>query len=379
MPAKKIPTRSTGIEKDIKINRAEALVCEKKFGLSVDYQIEIRKKYKDYKSLLQLTKDVYQDQALDENSDEFKNVKNFVTRVHTKQEVYDFREEQITFIAENGESMRPMDITRVLFHDVDGNPLKECRSVVAVLSALGVTYGGETESKEHLGPYVPPSSDHKVIALINRADSDANYHIAKLDSEKRKRIALIKKHLSSPRIVAMISSIRSKMHRDVFETQFVLYLIDKEAPVAEDIATIANLANENVRSLLITDEIAILNDRLAEASSEDEDSRKFTKNLSDSLGNKAAEYNSCQTRMIKLHADLAGSRSERLKYMGIVNESLAKYIELAKTEEGRSYFIRLARKRENKLYDEAKRIESLSDLVAQIKGVSVSEILKFNV
>lgn len=368
MAAKKKPT----------VNRAESIVCEKKFGIPLETQIAIRQKYESYKSILQLAKDIYNDQSLTEMSEDYKRVKNFVARVHAGVEVIDFDEDQIKFITDNGASMRAMDIARVLYKESQSNPLKECRSIVSLLQALGITYeGDQAEVKEVLGAYEPPASDHKVIKLINDADSDAKYHISQLDSEKKKKIALIKKHLTSPRIIAMISAIRSQLHRNVFETQFVLYLIDKGDVTPEDVSTIANLANENVRSLLITEEIAVLNDRLAEASADDEGSRKFTTSLADSLATKAAEYNSCQNRMQKLHSDLAGSRSERLKQMGIINESLAKYVELARTQEGRDYLIKLTKKRESKLYDEARRIESLGDLVAEIKGVSIEELMNF--
>lgn len=372
MAAKKKTLQESG-----KYNRAEMLVCEKKFNLSLDIQVNIRKKYKEYQSLLQLTKDVFQDPTLAEDSDEFKNTKNFVTRIHSGQEVHDFAEKDIDFIAENGPRMRPMDITRLLFPEIEGNPLKECKSVVAVLTALGIKYEGDDQPKEILGPYTPPTSDHKVIAMINKSDPDLAYHISKLDSEKKKKIAVVKKTLNNIRVVAMISAIRSKQHREVFESQLILSILDKESLTWEDIQSFANLANEYVRSLIITEEIALLNDRLAEATAEDEDSRKFTKSLSDSLSTKATEYNSCQNRMIKLHSELADTRANRLKHLGIVNESLAKYIELAKTDEGREYMLKLAKIRETQISDECKRIESLGDLVAEIRGISIEEILSF--
>jgi hypothetical protein len=121
----------------------------------------------------------------------------------------------------------------------------------------------------------------------------------------------------------------------------------------------------------------MLNDRLAEATADDENSRKFTTSISDALSTKATEFNNCQNRMAKLHADLAGSRAERFKHMGAIKESLAQFIELAKSEEGREYMIHLAKLREEHLHQETLRIESLGDLVAEIRGVSKEELLKF--
>lgn len=360
------------------INKAEILVCQKKFDLNQDQQMLIKEKYTEYSSLLDLTKEVFQDQSLVEDSDELKNVKNFIIRLRSGQEVVNFTEEQLTFIEQNGETMRAMDIARLLFPEIEGNPMKECRSIVTVLAAMGITYQGEGGDKEEpAGPYIPPPSDHKVISLINRAEPSLKYHISALDSDKKKKIAIIKHALNSPRIIAMISAIRSKIHREVFETQFIMYLIDKVDPVAEDISTIANLANENVRSLLITEELAMLNDRLAESNMDDENNKKFTQALATAVTSKASEYNSCQARMMKLHSDLVQSRADRFKHMGAMKESLAQFIELSKSERGREYLIRLTELREGELKKESARIESLADLVAEIRGVSIEELLNF--
>ena len=44
-----------------KVNRAECLVCEKKYELPMEYQFFIRQKHQNYKSILQLAKDAHDD------------------------------------------------------------------------------------------------------------------------------------------------------------------------------------------------------------------------------------------------------------------------------------------------------------------------------
>lgn len=378
MAFKKKTERAKPVEKKIDYNRAENIICKHLFDLSDEQQNEIRKTYANYKDILQLTKDIHGDKSLTEDSDEYKSVKNFIVRIHSGTLAFNYSEEQINFIADSGEEMTATEIVRNLFPDKDGGVSQEIKTAVALLKAFGVEYRGKPGETKVAGPYVPPHTDHKIIALINRSNPSANYSLGNLDSDKRKCIASLKRHLCSKRFCSMASAIRSLQHRDVFQTEFISAVADKPDLTPEEINGYMNLANEYVLSLLITDQIANLNDRLQEATDDDEDGRKYTKNISDSLSTKAKEYHDCQNRMRSLHDDLAGKRSDRLKYSIAANESLSKYIELCRLEEGRAYLAKLGEKRNKEIHQEAKRIESLADLVMEIKGVSIEEILKYN-
>lgn len=358
-------------------NKAEMLYCKKKYDLDQHVQIFVKSKYKEYKNILTLARDGFSDQSLTENSSEYDGVKNYVVRINKGTEIYNFDEDQLNYIAENGERMRASDIARTLFPDKTGGLIQEIKSVVTVLDSLEIKFTEESKSLEMFHDYSPPKTDHKIIAVINRANSDARYCITSLDSEKRRCISATKKHLNSTRFVQMVNSIRNPNHRIVFEEEFIKDTYDKPDLPPPEVAAYMNLANEYVISLVVTEQINNLNDRLKEATDDTEDSRKYTKNLSDSLSTKASEFDACHKRMDKLRQDLIGKRHDRLKHMSDVNKSLAKFVELAKTEEGREYMLKLAQKREDELKQEVVRISNLSDLVAEIHGISVSEILKF--
>lgn len=362
---------------DSKFNRAEILYCKKKYNLSEDVQIFVKSKYKTYKNTLQLARDAFSNQSLTENSEEYDNVKNYAVRVHKGIEIYNFTEDQLNYIAENGENMRPSDIARILFPDKSGGLIQETKSVVTVLDSLDIKYSKEIEPPTIIEDYAPVTTDHKIIAVINRANPDAKYSITSLDSEKKRCIAAVKKHLNSSRFIQMVNSIRNPNHRIVFEEEFVKDVYDKPDLPPPEVAAYMNLANEYVISLIVTEQINNLNDRLKEATDDTEDGRKYSKNLVDAATTKAKEFNDCHSRMDKLRQDLIGKRHDRLKHMSDVNKSLAKFVELAKTEEGREYMLKLAEKREEELKQETIRISNLSDLVAEIHGISVSEILKF--
>lgn len=368
MPAKKVAPQ---------YNRAEMLYCKKKYGLDEDIQVYIKSKYREYKNILTLARDAFADQTLTENSTEYDGVKNYVVRVNKGIEIFNFNEDQLNFIAENGETMRPSDIARTLFPDKTGGLIQEIKSVVTVLESLEIKFTEENTSPEIIHDYSPPKTDHKIIAVINRANPDAKYCITSLDSEKKRCISATKKHLNSTRFVQMVNCIRNPNHRIMFEEEFVKDVYDKPDLPPPEVAAYMNLSNEYVISLVVTEQINNLNDRLKEATDDTEEAKKYTKNLSDSLSTKADEFDACHKRMDKLRQDLIGKRHDRLKHMSDVNKSLAKFVELARSEEGREYMLKLAEKREDELKQETVRISNLSDLVAEIHGISVSEILKF--
>ncbi len=368
--------RAKGIGKEIVHNRAELLVCKKKYNLSEEVQIEVRKNYKNYDSFLQLAKDVFQDQTLDEHSEEFQSVKNFIARLHKNIEVYNFTDEQITFIADNGETMRPIELARAIFADVEGHLLHECKHICQLLDALDIQHEDKKAVSGPLGSYKPPPTVHKALALINRADPQANYSIAGLDSEKRRCIDAVLRNLSSSRFIAMCSAIRRETLRDVFEIELVKSTYDKPDLIPEEVNSYINLAHEYVMSISLTEEMAMLKDAMEESLGH-EDGPKLSKSIADATTAKIREYDDCQKRMMKLHEDLAGKRAKRLELSGSIKESLAKWIEMAKLEEGRVYMTKLAQIRNEKLETEAHRIEDLAELVAEIRGISISEILKY--
>jgi hypothetical protein len=364
-------------DKEFQYNKAEILVCRHKFGIDEEHQMAIRQKYRGYTKLLQLARDVFEDETLDEHSPQVIGTKNLITRLYKGTEVHNFSDDQITFISENGETMTPMEITRNLFPNGTGTLLPECKSVVALLRAFGLERKDEVPQTGNLGPYSPPTQDAKILQLINVADKNANYHMSKLDSEKRRRIGSLKNNLSSARFISTMSAIRRQDLRNVFETEYVRAIYDKPDLTPEENNGYVSLAQEYVLSISIQEEMGMLKDAMATAL-EDEDGPKVSKSLADALSAKIREYNDCQERMIQLHDRLDGKRSDRLKLQGIAKESLAKWIEMCRTEEGRQYLLKLDAIKTSQIEQEIKRIDSLEDLVGMIDGISVDEILKYD-
>lgn len=358
-------------------SRVDRILNEYRYGLSIEQQKFVEDRA-DSTDLLKLTQDCFNDISLDEHSDEYKSVKNFLIKFRRGVKPSDLTDEQIEFIQNNGSTIRPIDIARQFFPNADSNLAKEAQTIAAVAKALGVPWEGEENEKDEVqGDYEPPKTDFQIIDKMNKADINLRLHVSKLDSKKREWIAALKRNMHSPRFLAIANSIRRKKLRDLFESEFVKATYDKPDLNAEETNMYITLCNEYVLDVTITEQINLLNDRLCETTMDDENARNFTVSLSNALAAKTKESNECKRRITQLQQSLSGSRSERLKELNTLNESLTKYIDLVMQEAGRQKMIRLAEAKNLELEDEIKRIDNFDELIAEVWGMSVEEILKY--
>jgi hypothetical protein len=362
---------------DVKENRADRILNEYRYGLSLDQQLFVEKNA-TRTDLLKLTQDCFQDISLDEHSDQFKSVKNFLVKYKKGIKATDLTDEQIEFIQNNGAVIRAIDIARQFYPNSDSNLAKESQTIAAVAKALGVPWEGDSITAEEVeSDYEPPKTDFQVIEKMNKADINLKLHVTKLDSRKREWIAALKRNMHSPRFLAIANSIRRKKLRELYESEFVKATYDKPDLNAEETNMYITLCNEYVLDVTITEQINLLNDRLCESTVEDEDSRTFTMSLSNSLSAKTKESNECKRRITQLQQSLSGSRSERLKDIANLNESLTKFVELVQEENGRKKLLRLAEAKNLEIQEEIKRIDNFDELIAEVWGMSIEEIIKF--
>lgn len=359
------------------VNRTDRLISEHRYNLTFDQQ-EFLEQNKNCTDLLKITRECFKDDLLDEQSDEFSNVRKFLTKTRRDNQAYNFSEDQIATIVSNGPIMKPMEIARFMFPEDVGPLAKEAQTIAALCKALDVEYEGEDSGNEDaVGEYVPPKSDHKVIAKINKADINANYYIAKLDQRKKECIASLKRNLHSRRFVVTANALRRKALRDFFEEEFVRSTYDKPDLNADETNAYISLCNEYVAEIIIREQISNLNDRLNENVADSDDGKKFTMTLTEALTTKTKEVKECRDFIHKLQKDLSGSRKDRVKEMSQLNESLAKFIQLAQSEKGRKEYLRIQEARNVEIGKEIKKIENHDDLISEIYGMSSEEILNY--
>ena len=215
--------------------------------------------------------------------------------------------------------------------------------------------------------------------MINNVDINANYKLTDLgnDTRKKESIRNLKRNMHSPRFVSLASSYRDLKLRSLFESQFVRYTYNKPDLVAEEADQFMSLCNEHAVSVMLTEQLADLNQQLKLALGEDGKSREYNKNISDSRAKVATEFDECQSRINKLSEQLFARRSKRLELEGQANESLSKWVDLAVNEEGRKKMIILQKARNLELRDEIKRIDNFDRLICEFAGMGVEEILNY--
>ena len=203
-------------------NLADRIIEQHRYGLNFKQQRIVEKNLKA-KDLVELTRTVFKNPLLTAHSDEFKGVRGYFYKCQRGKSAFNYKPDEIDFIRTNGETMRCADIVRHLFPDEKGGLIKEMQTASLLLKAMGVEFQGVDfdESLNTDEKYCPPETDHKIIALINRCDSNANYAIQKLDVRKRECISCLKRNLQSERFIVVMNSIKRKDHRSIFEKEFV--------------------------------------------------------------------------------------------------------------------------------------------------------------
>lgn len=359
-------------------NYCDRVISEYRYGLDADQQAFL-KKNAHRKDLVMLMRECYDSVTLDEYSEEFQNVKKFLLKVSRGADNFNFNSDQVRFIEDNGPTMRPIDIARALFPGAAGSLIREAQTIGLYCIAKDIQYV-EVADNEHIeasGEYEPPHSDHKIIAKINAADGNAKYHISGLDPRKKECIAGLKKNLHSPRFVLMANSIKRLKLREFFEMEFIRAVYDKPDLNADETNAYISLCKAYVDEMIILEIIYGLNDRLTEVITDDDTGKKFATGLSEALKAKTTEAKECRAFIHQSQKSLSGSRADRIKDLTALNQSLAKFVQLAEDERGRARYLRAQQARLEEIKAEVEVLTQAPDIIAEIYGTSIEELLKF--
>jgi hypothetical protein len=208
------------------INLCDKIICQHKYELDLNQQdyLNDNKNCKE-SNILSLAQEVYKNSKLIEQTEEFKNVRKFLQKLWRGGEYDNYTDEQLDFLFENAEHLTPKEIAKTLFPDKEY--IVSLRTITSLLDAAGFREVKDDEKIERTNArYNSPRTDLQVMNLINRSDHAAKYDSDKMDMRKKDSIAAVKKFLSAPRFVEMISMITNVKHREVFETEFVKAVIN---------------------------------------------------------------------------------------------------------------------------------------------------------
>ncbi len=359
-------------------NKTERIINEFRYNLTLEQQLFLESNISVSGSgLLGLTRNCFNDQLLGEQSEEFSRVKNYLVKIKRQKQAVNFTDAELEFISQNGPLMRPIELARQLYPEAEGNLAKESQSIAELVKAWDMEYSDPSNQNDSVtGDYEPPRTIHKIVELINRANNLAHYHLNDLvkDPKKKECVEALRRNLNSPRFKMVANSLTRKKLREFFEVEFTRAAYDKPDLTADETNQYISLCKAYVDEIILFEMIANMNDRLNEVVlSGDKESMA----MMDALETKTQEAKGLRDFIRAQQKVLSGSRSDRLEQLRSLNDSLARFVQLAQEEKGREQYLRVQEAQIKEIEGEIKKIDNYKELIAEIYGVQVSEILNF--
>lgn len=339
----------------------------------------IRDSFKDNPSLIGLTRKVFDNENLDGRSKEGRAVKKYLSQLNLdyettawdKQDDISLTEEQIDFIkaqAENG--LSAFQISEILFPDINVKRLsKHHLCVLEFLREYEPAFVHESETGVNK-EYIPPKIISTTISKINEYCQE-EIKEERLNREELECVESLKKRLSSPRFIQIISTYSSLKDRMLFEAEFVRATWDKPDLTSDEINLYINVCVDYINLKNISGHIEKLNTMFNEV----QDQQDMTVRLAEVLKSKTDEYDKCEKRMESLIKKLNGDRSERLKNKQKENASILSLVRSFQIEEERQQMIKLAEMQKRLVENEAERLDNMESWKAKILGISKEDII----
>lgn len=352
----------------------ERTINQSQYGLTFEQQ-ELIEESVDNNSIRDLACLAFKDKDLDERSMEYHNVRRFVAKVKRGVPTICFTDEQLEFIQNNVGSMKPFEMAKTLFPKKKIVPLsKETQTISAYLEAIG-----DTDKVDKSTDYRPPKSANAIARKINKADSTANYNADDLSPFQSKCIESLRKYLQSVRYLALMNTTDEPELRDLFEEEFIKGVHDKPDLNTEELNMYITLCYEYVNLQRLEKQKAMLSSKIDEciedADSDDTHKKKLFYTWVEMYKEREEALHKAKTRAERLQKNLSDTRAARLKAEAGVNESLARFVEVMKSEEDRKRLLIIAESKKAELEEEMDKMESYEEFIGSVRGVSRDEIL----
>lgn len=281
--------------------------------------------------------------------------------------------EEKEFCRQNGSTMSPRDIARVLKNDEKlTHKHKISRDIASFLKSLNKE---DLYKKEEIpeSDYSPPKRPEHAIARVNKYVLNG-IDKSKISLSQKKSVSALIEYMHTFRFLHQITNYETRTERQLFESSFVRYTWDKPDLTQEEVDQYIVLSSEVVIASNIQNRINTLQEHLDE-SANDSEGRKISMSLVESISTCQSEYNQCVNRQQKLLNDLKEKRSARLSKQVKENASILNLVQMWKDEESRKKMIHLADLRKKVLKDEVNRLSGMDEIRARIMGLSEEEAL----
>ena len=218
--------------------------------------------------------------------------------------------------------------------------------------------------------YSAPRALTTLIRKINKIVMK-EFDVEKLSMQDRKCLEKLLTYLSAPRFIQVINSYITKEARDLFESEYIRSSWDKPDLTSDELNLYINVCMDYVNLR----EIEIQKQKLNQMFDETEGQNDLTMRLTEMLKTKAEEYNQCTNRIDKMLAKLNGERSKRIQNQHQRNASIISLVQLFQDEQERKLMIQMADMQKKVVYEEADKMEKMSEWKARVLGISKNDAI----
>lgn len=343
-------------------------------------------------TLSEITSFAFSNELIDSRSKEGRAVKQFLldnnlsyknTSV-TQRERVTLTDSHKEFIKNNYKIQHYLEIAKIIFQNQKLTPVtleaKEVNSYIVNLqkedgSALdNILYVPDKEqSSGPAGAYFPPRRADQTVFRINKY-LNLGWDAASLKATQAKQVEVLQRYLNTFSFCHQINTYKTNEDRQLFEDAFIRYTYDKEDLSQEELDQFIVLCTEVVTASTILQQVEEMREMLRGITADGE-GRNIKMQLNEAINNLQTEYNQCRTRQGKLYKSLVDDRSKRISARREENASILNLVQAWKDEERRRGIIQLAEAQKQNLKEEAKRLSSLDELRAIIRGIDLDEMV----
>lgn len=288
---------------------------------------------------------------------------------------FDLSEVQKDFIRGNADTMRPMELLKTLFPDMENPSIasKEGRAIVDFYKSLEINYKIDKIKFDTNEKWTPPKQySHAISRIHNYCSSEKKMDINNLSSKERIQLDSLIRYMNVFRFSYMMNEYKDLRDRDLMESSFIRFTHDKTNLTEEEVDLYMNWCVDIVNFTRIQREIGELTE-LRDRYMENE--TKFPQALVDQINKLHEAQDSNQKRQKIAQNDLSGKRKDRLEALGNQNVSVLQLIDNFKEYQKRKLLVDFAEARKKDLETEVQRIDSMDDLKIRIFGITRDEIL----
>lgn len=373
------------------IEKVEAVLYEEQQQRIRDYLI-----INPDATLTEITSYGYNDPKIDSRSKEGRLVKQFLldnkieyrNKSVTQRERVILTDEQKEFINNNYKGQNYVDLAKTLFgNDKLTHVTLECREVNSYVQELQkndpdapkdlldntMYVPSDRGADSTSGAYFPPRRTDQTVFRINKY-LNIGWSADTLKASQQKMVDMLQRYLNTFSFCYQINTYKTNNDRQLFEDSFIRYMYDKPDLSQEELDQFIVLCTEVVTAATILQQVEDLRDMLRNSTSDGE-GRNIKMQLNEAISNLQTEYNQCRARQQKLYKSLVDDRSKRIAQRQDENASILNLVQAWKDEDRRKGIIALADAQKRNLHEEAKKLSSMDELKAVIRGINIDEMV----